>query len=556
MKTTFKYDHYYKYEEMLDVINYFNDNYKDFFTKKIIGTSTLNKEIIACILSDNSKSYLKKPAMYIDGNTHAGEVTGSMAAIYFVDYYLTNLNEFKQLLKDYTIYVIPRIAVDGAEEYLTTPNTLRSLNKEYKYQHDGLIEKDLDDDGVIRMMKVKDDLGAWVENGNDFNLSLREPDQIDGDFYNLYIEGEIENYSNNNFKVQDLKFGMDFNRNYPFGWFNDARQKGAGDYPLSNPETKAVVDFVINHPNINIVSTNHTCGGVFLSPPGTYPSSEGNKFDMKVYKTIGEMATKETGYPVVNIFDSFITDKANYSSGAFDDYCYENHGIYAYTIELWDIYNKIKKPVDWKNFKKPEINDDIKTVAALAKWVKEVCPEELKPWTKVMHPQLGEVELGGVNYKFTYQNPPAKMLLDEIEKASKFYIRYLKSMSKIVVKKAYVTQIKDDIYQIDLTIANSGYLPTYLSEAAKKAKVNKPIEITLNIDNDKFISGHKITKIDELEGFANINTGMFSYSRVITTSSNKQFKDLKWIVKADKGEVISIDINSEKAGYLNHKIIV
>jgi hypothetical protein len=556
MKTTFKYDHYYKYEEMENQINYFTDNFKNLFILEVIGKSIQNRNIYACILGDKSKNYLDKPAMYIDANTHAGEVTGSMAALYFMDYYLTNNKEFEQMLKDYTVYVIPRIAVDGAEEYLTTPHTLRSLNQEYKCNHDGLTEKDLDNDGVIRMMKVKDQFGAWVESDNDFDLLLREPDQTEGEFYNLYVEGEIENYSGKNFKIQDLKFGMDFNRNYPFGWFNDARQAGAGDYPLSNTETKSVVDFVINHPNINVVSTNHTCGGVFLAPPGTYCEKDGNKFDMKVYNTIGKMATKETGYPVVNIFDSFITDKSNYSSGAFDDYCYENLGIYAYTIELWDVYNQIKKPIDWKNFKQPDIYDDIKTVSSLVKWVKEVCPEELKPWTKVNHPQLGEVEVGGVNYKFTYQNPPTKMLLKEVENVSKFYLRYLKTLSKIVIKDISLEEISENIYKIDMTIANTGYLPTYLSNAAKKAKVNKPIEVIFDINEKDFISGHKTTEIIELEGFSSIDTGMYSYSRVVTTTKNKQTESLSWIIKAIKGDKILVSVNSQKSGSVNYLLVV
>lgn len=49
--------------------------------------------------------------------------------------------------------------------------------------------------------------------------------------------------------------GLDFNRNYPFGWFHESRQAGAGAYPLSNPENKAVVDFVLAHHNIGAVAT-------------------------------------------------------------------------------------------------------------------------------------------------------------------------------------------------------------------------------------------------------------------------------------------------------------
>ena len=65
------------------------------------------------------------------------------------------------------------------------------------------------------------------------------------------------------------------------------------------------------------VLTMHTTGGVLVYPPGTMPSKEASQEDMRMYKEIGVMATQEMHYPVVNIFDNFLQDTVNYSSGAF-----------------------------------------------------------------------------------------------------------------------------------------------------------------------------------------------------------------------------------------------
>ena len=75
---------------------------------------------------------MKKPALYIDGNFHAGEVTGSMINLYAIKYILENYGKDERvtrLLKRNTLYVIPRVSPDGAEVYLTTPETLRSAPK-------------------------------------------------------------------------------------------------------------------------------------------------------------------------------------------------------------------------------------------------------------------------------------------------------------------------------------------------------------------------------------------------------------------------------------------
>ena len=67
---------------------------------------------------------LEKPAYWIDGNTHAGEVTGSTVVLYTLWSYLTNYGRdatLTRILDRSAIYLLPRLSVDGAERYLTTP---------------------------------------------------------------------------------------------------------------------------------------------------------------------------------------------------------------------------------------------------------------------------------------------------------------------------------------------------------------------------------------------------------------------------------------------------
>jgi murein tripeptide amidase MpaA len=109
-----------------------------------------------------------KPAFYFDGNHHAGEVTGSMISMYTIKYLLENFGKddrVTRILDRYAVYAIPRISPDGAEVYLTTPDTLRSVPRFYPYpnpeEKEGLYPADIDGDGENLLMRVKDPAGEW-----------------------------------------------------------------------------------------------------------------------------------------------------------------------------------------------------------------------------------------------------------------------------------------------------------------------------------------------------------------------------------------------------------
>jgi murein tripeptide amidase MpaA len=60
--------------------------------------------------------------MYVDGNTHGGEITGGEAALHLVHTLATQYGKdplITEALDKITYYVIPRVNPDGAEAYLT-----------------------------------------------------------------------------------------------------------------------------------------------------------------------------------------------------------------------------------------------------------------------------------------------------------------------------------------------------------------------------------------------------------------------------------------------------
>lgn len=557
MKTLFKYDHYYDYEEIENCLNTFKERFPHLVDLDANCITQENrKQFLVTITNKDTGKAIDKPAFYLDGNIHAGEVTSSMCAMHTIDYLLSNYdtdNSVKNIIDSSAIYVIPRVSPDGAETYLKTPYTLRSVNKENLPEKGGIKTEDLDNDGVIRMMRIKTPYGAWKIDKDD-NLALRDPSDVDGEYYDIYPEGLLEEYDGDeNLKTKKMDWDLDYNRNFPYGWFPEGRQKGAGKYPLSNIETKALADFVINHPNICAAAIGHTSGGIILYPPGTKPSSKAPKSDIEILKTIAKMGEEELGYKPLNIFDSFLSSQENYDSGAFDDWMFETQGIPAYTMEYWDPASKVGVPVNWEN-KDPEPSESIKRFIAAIKWVKENAPEYYSDWKEFDHPVFGKVEIGGFNYKFTHQNPPEKFLLNELEASTRFNVRYMRVLPKLTIDNVNFEKLDDDTYKVNVTVGNLGYLSTSLTQTAKNMNLNKPVKVS--IDNVKVLSGKNKIEIEELEGYSSTSTGVYFYGNISTSSSAKAKKKLCWLIKAGKGQEITIKAEHPKAGKLEKTYII
>jgi murein tripeptide amidase MpaA len=218
----FDFSHYYPYSELVDFLDRMTTAYPNLSQLQAIGQSYGGKEIwLATVTNQKTGNPLEKPGYWIDANTHAGEVTGSAVACYILYYLLTEYDQDPQvtyLLDNYTVYILPRIAVDGAEKYLTTPHRLRSSIRPYPYndEQEGLYREDVNGDGLILEMRIKDDCGAWKISDKDPRIMIRrQPEEFGGTYYTILPEGLIRNYDGYEIKLAPTLEGLDFNRNYP-----------------------------------------------------------------------------------------------------------------------------------------------------------------------------------------------------------------------------------------------------------------------------------------------------------------------------------------------------
>jgi hypothetical protein len=554
MKTTFSYDHYFAYDELKANLEYFAEKYPGLVSLDVNCVTPEGRNQYAITVTNKKTGEpLSKPGFSVDGNTHAGEITGSMAAMHMIDYLITNYGsdpEVTRLLDAMTVYSVPRISPDGTEAYLTSPYSIRSVDRLHGNKDGGVREEDIDGDGVIRMMRFKTPYGAWkLDPSKPGSMAAREPGDADGEFYDVYPEGIFEEYEGDeNLKTRDEKWGYDFNRNFPCGWFPENRQHGAGEYPLCHVETKALADWVIAHPNIGGVSTGHTSGGMILYPPGTRPIAKACPEDIRAFRAIADMGKRELGYEVLNLYEEFVSDPEHYDSGAFDDWCYQSQGILAYTIEYWDMANKVGVPYNYKDKKlfTETAAESILRFNACVEWVKKNAPEAWHEWKEYDHPYLGKVEIGGFDYKFTHQNPPGHLLKDVLEPSTRFLIRFAASMPRLRIDCAAAEKIADGLYKVCAVVGNTGYLPTYVSEESKKLGIAKPV--TVRLEGAETVSGKAFAEIGDLQGFGSTETGVHFYGNISTARNAAARKKLEWIVKAPEGTEITVTACSQKAG--------
>ncbi len=522
-----------------------------------IGKSYEGRPIrLATLTNQATGPDTEKPAVWIDANIHATEIAGTTTSLRLIYTLLTQYGQdehITRLLDTSVYYILPRVNPDGAELAMAAiPQYVRSGVRPYPYEdkQTGLHSQDVDEDGRILTMRIKDPNGDWKISTLDPRLMERRgADEHGGEYYRLLPEGLLENYDGYQIEIAKPHQGLDFNRNFPVQWRPEDEQRGAGPYPTSETEIKAMVDFIIQHPNINAAITYHTYSGAILRPPSTHPEDEMDANDLWVYKSIGKRGTELVGYPNVSVYHEFRYHPKQVISGGFDDWMYNHRGIYAFTVEQWDIVGKAgikdRKFIEWMRDHPHE--EDLQ----ILQWADENAGDDhYVEWYEYEHPQLGKIELGGWNNMYTWRNPPHHLMGEESERNVPFAISLGHMLPHLEIHTLDVTQIAENTYTINLVVDNSGFLPTSTSNSGKKRQINRPVRVELSLpEGVTLVNGRAKTEMGHLEGRSNKLGAIFGVS---TPTDNRG--RLEWTLTGQPGAVITMDVLSDRAGAIQRTI--
>jgi len=498
---------YLRYDELTRVLQDWARSHPEFVRVKSIGKSAEGRDLL--LLEIGREPDRRRAAAWIDGNMHAVELCGSSVALAIAeDVIALHRGEDRHQLPEHVrerlngnlFYVLPRMSPDGAEAVLRDGRYVRS-NPRDRREHAPVprwVARDIDGDGVVLSLRRQDPSGEFVEDRELPGVMLPRRLEDTGPFYKVWPEGTIENYDGTH--VPDPHFlsdnDIDLNRNFPYAWKPEPEQVGAGPYGASEPESRAVIDWAIGHPNIFSWLNLHTFGGVYIRPLGDAPDKKMNQEDLAIYRQIEEWGERLGGYPMVSGFEEFIYEPEKPIHGDITDFIYYTRGTIAYACELWDLFARLgierKKPfVDHYSRLTRE------NLLALAKFDREKNSGRIfRGWKRFRHPQLGEVEIGGTVSTVGLNNPPYEMLADICQRQAAMYLRVAAMAPALEMQARYANG------RIEVDVANAGYLPTYVLDSAKKLALDARVFVEVEPQGGCTIDPRDArTEVGHLEGW-------------------------------------------------------
>jgi murein tripeptide amidase MpaA len=547
------FDRFYRYDELARLLHTLADEHPHLVAIESIGKSHEGRDILVLtVTSTKTGPANEKPAFWVDGNIHSTEVAASAAALYFVDTLVREYGhdaDVTRALDTRAFYVCPRINPDGAEWALADkPKWVRSSTRPYPYdeeQPEGLAVEDIDGDGRILQMRIEDPNGLWKAHPDEPQLMVRrEPTEVGGTYYRIVPEGRYDHYDGYTLKIKRPQHGLDLNRNFPASWRQEFEQQGAGPYPTSEPEIRAVVDFVVRHTNITAGTTFHTWSGVLLRPFEHLSDDEMDAEDLWFYQKTGRMGTRLTGYPAISVYHEFRYHPKSVIGGTFD-WLYEHLGAFSWVVEIWSPMREAGitnyKFIDW--FRDHPIEDDLR----LYRWNQEKLGGAAhRAWKPFTHPQLGSVEIGGWDRFHAFGNPPLPLLEREIAKFPRWILWQALCSPKLELVHAGAEALGDGTWKLTLVVENSGWLPTYVTKRALARKTVRGIFAEVELPAGATLATGKLRDdIGQLEGKAYKHTGVSFWPDYNVTDDRVK---REWIVRGDAGATIGISARHERAG--------
>lgn len=490
----------------VDVVNTWlrrwENKYPDLVDLYEVGISFEGRPIYQMTLTSRKTGKdTDKPAAFFEGGRHSGEVTGTESVLWLAKYLLENYGkdpDVTHLIDTKTIYLKPINNPDGHNLYLNTAQSNRSTVRPEDNDGDGLLDEDppddLDGNGIILTMRWKDEKkGNWIPDPKDSSGRIMKRVPAGKGIYLADSEG-VDNDQDGHINEDGIG-GLDLHRNYPENWRPGTEttgrgntQGGAGEYPLSETETRAVVLFLLSHPNIYIVNSMDTSVPMHLRPPST-SASEDRMYpeDLKWYIIFDGIGKKITGYEKAgDVYNDYGNGNPLFGHGP--DFGYWYFGAIWYGDEIWN-------GGKYKDYN----GDGVIDQPDILRWDDEENDSlGFFRWKPAKHPVLGDIEIGGFDPKFFSQNPPAKYLETWIRKEAMFnleMVKYLPELSwdNIEVKRIKTYEADSSDFQVRVSFKNEGKLPTALRQA-HLVKIVTDDRVVLEFDTAGNASGKPVCK--------------------------------------------------------------
>lgn len=412
-----------------------------------------------------------KPTFWIDGGIHANEIQSVEVVLYTAWYLLEAYGRnplVTRLLDERAFFLLPMLSPDSRDAHLQRPNTThspRSGQRPVDDDRDGLVDEDgaddLDGDGSITMMRIRDPNGRLIPHPKYPNLMIDAPPDEPGQYVALGQEG-IDNDGDGRVN-EDADGYYDPNRDWPWNWQPSYVQPGASKYPLAILENRMVADFIMAYPQIAGAQSYHNAGGMILRGPGA-KDDRYDRADIAVLDVIGKRGAEILpGYRYINIADDLYE-----VYGGEVDWFYAMQGVFTFTNELFTGFNFFRKASE--GFFGSD--EDLHTFDRYL-----LFGGGIVPWHEVDHPLYGKIEVGGMTKNWVRQ-PPSFLLEEECHRNMAFTLYHADQMPQVEVQSIEAKPLPGGLTEVTAVIANHKVIPTHAA-ADVQHRITPPDRVTI-----------------------------------------------------------------------------
>lgn len=466
-----RFDRYFDDAEVNEALYALHSAYPELTRLDEVGKSDEGRPILCLTINDRrTGDFLEKPAVYVDGNIHGNEIQAGEVCLYLADYLLgqygRNLS-LSQLLERAVFYIVPVVNVDGRHHFFHGQASAyggnRSLRIPSDDDNDGLCDEDpvddLDGDGTIATMRIRDPFGGWKQDAEDSRLLVRIKPGETGQWRVLGEEG-IDNDDDGEIN-EDGEGYVDGNRNWGFNWQPSYVESGSGQYPFSGAGIRALARFIRKRPNICVAWAFHNCGGMILRGPSAREQGEYPREDVAVYDYLGKNA--ENMLPGYRYMISWKDLYPTY--GDFVEWMSNVQGAFGFVGELFNIASETYRSRQDQDRKGREEEEDffssrIERDRERLKFNDHLAHGELyKAWKPFRHPTYGDIEIGGW-VKTSSRMPAPFMIKDMVHRSAAAVIFSAENLPLVKLEKISLTSMGGGLSRVRVRLHNSQGLPT------------------------------------------------------------------------------------------------
>ncbi len=340
---------------------------------------------------------------------------------------------------------------------------------------------------------------------------MRKADASKGERGEFMLAIEAKDSDDDEARGEDGGQGVQIDRNFAHRF--DEFDRATGPFPVSEPETRALAEFVFGHRHIALAfvygKDNNLLGKVSTDKPKPRVQLEGYlEEDKEMFEQAGELYAELSGRE---------GDGNPRHDGSLWSWLYFQTGTTTFANDVWRVPT-------------PSGKDDEDQPSAEAARL-EHCDSVGKgflAWSEFDHPQLGKVELGGFVQGRDWELMPPELRGVSFGKQHEFFLAMVARLPETHIVSFTKKPLPGGAFEIEAAIENSGRWPTLSAQAQRTRRFSLP-RLTLHLGGADLLAGEEKQRSENLKALG----GRQSF---------------KWIVSGSAGLKIRLELDIDPFG--------